>query len=158
MRHSSVNSLDQIRAQIGEGWRLSEILEGEAALGEISQGIRNLLRSSGATGNQLLQETLERIVSTKQPLPVTGLQWFEWGNEVQERNLPHIALICLENAVKSAGIPTEIARTAVVQAVELRLNQGMEHEQSKQWLERVIKTRSDDLIGRRAQKLLKSIG
>jgi len=133
-------------------------LEGEAALGEIDRAIRALLRSSTEAGNEILQATLTQLMDSKHPLPVNAQQWYEWGIEVSERKMPLLAVNCLENAIKTPGIATETARAAIVQTVELRMVNGLQPEQGKPWLERVIKTRADDLIGRRAQKLLDSLG
>ena len=156
VRAPNIDASTQARAKLQEGWRQVEVLELESALGEIDQAIRILLRAS-QPDKALLEETFQRMFTCRSPLPVSSQQWYEWGTHLVDKGMPNIAVNCLENAVKTPGADQETARSAVVQATELRLAHKLSPEQSSPWLERVIKLRPDDLLGRKATKLLEQI-
>ncbi len=152
----SADALAPIRQRLNEGWRLSDMLELEAALGELEQGLKMLLRNPKPDAH-LVEQTFQRILVTKHPLPVSPQLWYEWGVRLAEISFPAYAIQCLENAVKSPSATISMARPAVVQAAELRIQHQIQPADAIPWLQRVIKARPDDLLGRKASQLLESI-
>lgn len=155
-RTTNLDPLAPVRAHLQEGWRLADLLELEAALGEIDQGLKMLLRNP-KPDPELIEQTFLRMMSTKNPLPVSPQQWYEWGVRLTESNFPPLAIQCLEQAVKAPGASTDLARPAVVQAAELRIRHSIQPRESIPWLQRVVKARADDLLGRKATQLLESL-
>jgi len=152
-----IDSSTQARKKIQECWRLVELLELESALHEIDQAVHILFKAS-QTDKVLLEDTFHRIFNAPTTLPIAPSQWYEWGSLLIDKHMPIPAITCLENALKSPSVPTEMARSAAVQATELRITHKLLPAQNRPWLERVLKLRNDDLIGRRAAKLLEQIG
>lgn len=155
-RPANLDVLAPIRNHLNEGWRLAELLEQEAALTEIDRGLKMLLRNS-SPDTDLVQQSFQRILSAKNPLPISPQQWYEWGVRLSETNFPSLAITSLENAAKTPGATTDLARPALLQAAELRIRHNIQPQECIPWLQRVIKSRSDDLIGRKANQYLESL-
>jgi len=156
-RKFQVNPAEQIRLHLNEGWHLCEILELEAALLEFSKAITMMLRAS-EPDSYLVENTFTRLLQGKNPLPISPELWYEWGSRLAETKFPRYAIECMEQAYKSSGATIDLARPAVVQSAELRIQHRLDPASSRPWLERVVKHRNDDLMGRRAAKLLEQIG
>jgi hypothetical protein len=152
----TMDPLQQTRKYLQEGWRLAELLELDAALGQIERGMQGLLAYS-KPDPQMVEGVLEKLLNNNYCLPVGPELWYQWGVRMSELGFFKSAIACLEKCAQTPGTPSSLARPAVVQATELRIQTSNNPGVARPWLERVVKSGADDLIGRRAAKLLTTI-
>ena len=103
--------------------------------------------------HETLKKTAERIVSPSLYIDIPSTQWIEWGGTAKSRGCAEAALFLLEKGLALEKDP-KIARRALYTVGEIRIRYGIEPEEGKQRLEKVIELDDRDLLATQAKKLL----
>ena len=99
----------------------------------------------------------ERLTNPNLFIDVASTQWLEWGDTAKARGLTETALLLLEKGLKSEKNET-LARRALFNIGELRVNFGIEPEEGIKRLQKVIELNDSDLIAKQAKRLLEKTG
>ncbi len=144
------------RENIDEGFSAAQKSHYDVAKICLCQAMTALLQEQ-PLDHETLKKTAERIVSPSLYIDVPSTQWIEWGGTAKSRGCAEAALFLLEKGLALEKDP-KIARRALYTIGEIRIRYGIEPEEGKQRLEKVIELDDRDLLATQAKKLLGKAG
>ena len=140
------------REKIDEGFSEAQKGHYDAAKLCLCQAMTGLLQEQ-PLDFETLKKFAERIVSPSLFIDVTSTQWLEWGGTAKSRGCIEAALALLEKGLVLEKDP-KIARRALYTIGEIRVRHGIEVEEGKQRLQKVLELGDGDFIATQAKKLL----
>lgn len=143
------------RAMIDEGFQEAAKAHYEAAQRILSQALGNLLQEY-PLDVETLKKLAERMASPNLFIDVSSAQWLEWGETAKARNCPEAALTLLEKGLSSEKNET-LARRALYNIGEIRINNKLNMEEGVARLKKVIALGDKDILAMQARKMLEKI-
>lgn len=140
------------RENIDEGFGAAQKGHYDAAKLHLCQAMTALLQEQ-PLDYDTLKKFAERIVSPSLFIDVPSTQWIEWGGTAKSRGCVEAALSLFEKGLALEKDP-KIARRALYAIGEIRIRHGIEPEEGKQRLEKVLELDDRDLLATQAKKLL----
>ena len=144
------------REKIDEGFSEAQKGHYDAAKICLCQAMTALLQEQ-PLDHETLKKFAERIVSPSLFIDVTSTQWIEWGGTAKSRGCMDAALSLLEKGLALEKDP-KIARRALYSVGEIRIRYGIEPDEGKQRLEKVIELGDGDLLATQAKRMLEKTG
>lgn len=151
-RNITAERYAKTRKNIDDGFSAAQKTHYDAAKIFLCQAMTALLQEQ-PLDHDTLKKTAERIVSPSLYIDVPSTQWIEWGGTAKSRGCIEAALFLLEKGLSLEKDP-KIARRALYTVGEIRIRYGIEPEEGKQRLEKVIALGDNDLLATQAKKLL----
>lgn len=140
------------REKIDEGFSAAQRGNFDTAKVCLHQAMTALLQEQ-PLDHETLKKTAERMVNPNLYIDVPSTQWLEWGGTAKSRGCIEAALSLLEKGLALEKDP-KIARRALYTIGEIRIRYGIEPEEGRQRLEKVIELDDKDLLATQAKKLL----
>lgn len=151
-RNIAAERKQKVRNQMDEGFQEAKKGHYDSARQLLCQAMTAVLQEQPAD-REFVTKFAERLTNPNLFIDVTSTQWLEWGDTAKSRGLTEAALSLLEKGLKSEKNAT-LARRAIYNIGEIRVNFGIEPEEGIKRLEKVIELNDSDLIAKQAKRLL----
>ena len=155
-RNLAAERRQKTRNQMDEGFQEAKKGHYDAARQLLCQAMTAILQEQPAD-KETVTKFAERMTNPNLFIDVTSTQWLEWGDTAKAKGLTETALLLLEKGLKSEKNAT-LARRALFNIGELRVNFGIEPEEGVKRLQKVIELNDADLIAKQAKRLLEKAG
>lgn len=155
-RNLAAERKQKMRSQMDEGFQEAKKGHYDAARQLLCQAMTAVLQEQPAD-REFTAKFAERLTNPNLFIDVASTQWLEWGDTAKARGLTETALLLLEKGLKSEKNET-LARRALFNIGELRVNFGIEPEEGIKRLQKVIELNDSDLIAKQAKRLLEKAG
>jgi len=140
------------RAMIDEGFQEAAKAHYEAAQRILSQALTNLLQEHPVEADTV-RKLAERMTSPNLFIEVSSAQWLEWGEVAKAKNSPETALVLLEKGLTLETNET-MARRALYNIGEIRINKHLNIEEGIARLNKVIELNGNDILAMQAKRML----
>lgn len=155
-RNLAAERRQKTRNQMDEGFQEAKKGHYDAARQLLCQAMTAILQEQPAD-KETVTKFAERMTNPNLFIDVASTQWLEWGDTAKAKGLTETALLLLEKGLKSEKNAT-LARRALFNIGELRVNFGIEPEEGVKRLQKVIELNDSDLIAKQAKRLLEKAG
>jgi membrane associated rhomboid family serine protease len=138
-----------------KAWTAFITNEMDAALLNYQDAFRHLFQYPDQN-RIVIKEAFERMFSQKMQMRVPFGAYYEWGQKLEGIGLYKLAIHCYERPTEDQVSPTAL-RQAAFHACQIRIQEQINPEQARPFLEKIIKFKADDLLGKSAQKMLNQL-
>lgn len=151
-RNITAERRKKTREKMDEGFNEAKRGHYDSARLNLCQAMTSILQEQPLDA-ETLTKFAERMVNPNLFIDVPSTQWLEWGEAARSRKCYKAALDLLEKGLKLEK-DARIARRAMFTVGEVRIHSGIEPEEGKKRLEKVIEMNGEDLLAKQAKRLL----